>query len=177
MEINLEEIMGMNPNNEAIIHHTFEEIYEGCYWQYEEDKQNKDDVSEFDEEVHNESGWGDMDRDNKESHDPKRIIHEYDNLEIIQESTFRSKTFIGLIQNEIKSYLDENEDERLEYMSHQFLNNLDIFYNCEAFQDLAIKLKCDDYKLEKNTNSESDLLWWSYYELREANIIFEIQEI
>ena len=177
MEINLEEIMDMNPNSEAIIYHKFEEIYEGCHWQYLEDKQNKDDVSEFDEEVHNESGWGDMNLDNEEFHDPKRIIHEYDNLEIIQERTFKSKTFIGLIQNEIKAYLDENEDEELEYMSHQFLSDLEIFHNCEAFQDLAIKLKCDDYKLEKHTDSESDLLWWSYYELREANIIFEIKEI
>jgi len=177
MEINLEEIMDMNPNSEAIIYHKFEEIYEGCHWQYLEDKQNKDDVSEFDEEVHNESGWGDMNLDNEEFHDPKRIIHEYDNLEIIQESTFKSKTFIGLIQNEIKAYLDENEDEELEYMSHQFLSDLEIFHNCVAFQDLAIKLKCDDYKLEKHTDSESDLLWWSYYELREANIIFEIKEI
>jgi hypothetical protein len=96
--------------------------------------------------VHNEGGWGDMNLDNEEFHDPKRIIHEYDNLEIIQESTFKSKTFIGLIQNEIKAYLDENEDEKLEYISYQFLS------------DLAIKLKCDDYKLEKHTDSESDLL-------------------
>jgi|SaaInl1SG_22_DNA_1037389.scaffolds.fasta_scaffold43032_2 hypothetical protein len=38
-------------------------------------------------------------------------------------------------------------------MSCQFLSDSDIFHNDEAFQDLAIKIKCDDYKLEKHTDS------------------------
>ena len=178
MDIN--ELLKLNPNSECELKFTFTEEWKHCYYQLKNKSSPELDPNNLpvlDEEYSGDTGESLLNDNDEEVFDPTQEIKYELYYEIEQSDTYKSKTFIGLLQENIKDLINSGELSS-DSEQYELMDALDIQFdpNYSAITFFEA-INCDDSEHLENINEYDSLLWCTSSQLDEERISFSIREI
>jgi len=180
MDVN--EILKMNPDSKCKIIYEGSEEWKHCYHQFKNDNHKDLDVNSLpllDDEYLGDTGEPLYNDDGNEVFDPTQEIEYELYYPIDFEISAESKTFISLLQNKIKEWIESGEfDPEDEYADFSEFLQEDIgVYNGRGYIDnLCDVIGCSDLE-NLNEKEDETLLWFTSSQLDEENGEVSIQEI
>ena len=179
MEINIHKILGFNPKSKCSITFTFTEEWRHCHYQWK----NKDapeldpnDLPILDEEYINETGEPLYNDNNEEVYDPKQEILYDGFMSFSQTNIITSDTLIGLIQEKVKSLIEEGTLSE-DFEDYEFAEEFEIYGGPDAISEFLSEIGCTDEKYLENSNDYDNLLWCTSSQLDTEQYEIYIEEL
>ena len=158
----IKEVLELNPKKEYEICYDGTNVWKQAYFQRKENEIDPNDLPVLDNEYLGHTGELLYNNKGEAVFDPTQEI-EYDfQLGLEYEKIYKSKTFIGLLQQKIKELIESGElsDDSEDY---EVLEALDTYYGPGFLEELFDSVGCNDQVCIEDTEGKLEdwLLWYS----------------